>query len=154
MIFYSIRFTELKHMEEDEAYLKDFGLSTPQFMQLDKTHEEAQNIAQKLASANVEKKKEIDEVTHANQELYTEFEAKQTELKQLVEAYKQKKEEANCEMSELIKIMSKRANELNKESSGIQRKFKRGEISAEEYVKTYKATKTSHSKAYYTQLAL
>ena len=35
------RFTELKHMEEDEAYLKDFGLSTPQFMHLDKLHEEA-----------------------------------------------------------------------------------------------------------------
>jgi hypothetical protein len=40
-------------MEEDEAYLKDFGLSTPYFMHLDKIHEEAQNIAQKLASENV-----------------------------------------------------------------------------------------------------
>ena len=57
-------------------------------------------------------------------------------------------------MSELIKIMSKKTNELNKESSQIQRKFKRGEIGAEEYVRTYKAAKTSHSLAYYTQLAL
>lgn len=56
-------------MEEDEAYLKDFGLSTPQFMHLDKVHEQAQDIAQKLAAANVEKKKEIEEMTTTNQEL-------------------------------------------------------------------------------------
>lgn len=37
----ALEFTELKHMEEDEAYLKDFGLSTPQFMHLDKLHEQA-----------------------------------------------------------------------------------------------------------------
>ena len=75
-------------MEEDEAYLKDFGLSTPEFLHLDKIHEEAQNTAHKLASANVEKKTEIDEMTKANQELHTEFEAKQAELKELLESYK------------------------------------------------------------------
>ena len=32
---------ELKYMEENEEYLKDFGLSTPNFIQLDKLHEEA-----------------------------------------------------------------------------------------------------------------
>lgn len=50
--------------------------------------------------------------------------------------------------------MSQKTTELNKESSKIQRKFKKGDITSEEYVRTYKAAKTSHSQAYYTQLAL
>lgn len=77
-------------MRDDESYLKDFGLSTPQYLHLYNIHEEAQDVAQKLAASNVEKKKQIDEFVTANQELQTEFEAKQSELKQLLEQYKQK----------------------------------------------------------------
>ena len=31
---------------EDESYLKDFCLSVPQYIQLDKIHDEAQDLAQ------------------------------------------------------------------------------------------------------------
>lgn len=79
---------ELKYMQEDEAYLKDFGLSTPNFIQLDKLHEEAQDVAQKLAQENIEKKKQIEELAASNQELQTEFTAKQAELRELVEQHK------------------------------------------------------------------
>lgn len=50
--------------------------------------------------------------------------------------------------------MSQRTNELSKESNLILRKFKRGEISAEDYIKEYKIVKTKHSQANYTYLAL
>ena len=56
-------------MQDNEEYLKDFGLSSPQYMQLDKIHEEAQSIAKKLATANVDKKNEIQELAASNQEL-------------------------------------------------------------------------------------
>lgn len=45
----ALELTEIKYMHEDEAYLKDFCLSVPQYIQLDKIHDEAQDIAQKLA---------------------------------------------------------------------------------------------------------
>jgi hypothetical protein len=138
-------------MQEDEAYLKDFGLSTPNFIQLDKLHEEAQDVAQKLAQENVEKKKQIEELAASNQELQTEFAAKQAELRELVEQHKQKQA---GDIASLIKVMSQRTNELSKESNLILRKFKRGEISAEDYIKEYKIVKTKHSQANYTYLAL
>ena len=56
-------------MHEDEAYLKDFCLSVPQYIQLDKIHDEAQDLAQKLASKNIEKQKTIDEFVESNAEL-------------------------------------------------------------------------------------
>lgn len=71
-------------MQDDEAYLKDFGLSSPQYIHLDKIHEEAQDTAKKLAAANVDKKKEIDDLNAQNQDLQTEFTAKQAELKELL----------------------------------------------------------------------
>lgn len=65
----ALELMEIQYMQEDEAYLKDFALSSPEFIQLDKIHEEAQDTAQKLASSNVEKKKEIEELSVANEEL-------------------------------------------------------------------------------------
>ena len=74
-------------MQDDEAYLKDFGLSSPQFMFLDKINEEAQNIAKNLATSNTEKKNEIEALLESNSELQSEFESKQAELKDLLEQY-------------------------------------------------------------------
>ena len=150
----ALELTEIQYMQEDEAYLKDFALSSPEFIQLDKIHEEAQDTAQKLAASNVEKKKQIDELSGANTELQTEFTTKQAELKELLEQYKQKKEEVNCDISNMIKMMTQKTNELNKECNAIQKKLKKGEITYDEYVKTYKEAKQKHSQAHYTQLAL
>ena len=50
--------------------------------------------------------------------------------------------------------MSQKTNELSKESNLVLRKFKKGEISSEDYMKEFMAVKTKHFKANYTQLAL
>ena len=118
-IYLYCRLTELKYMEENEDYLKDFGLSSPQYIQLDKIHEEAQTTVNKLASANVEKKNEIKDLVASNTDLQGEFECKQAELKALLEQYQQKKQEANCEINQLVKVMSAKTTELNKEAKGI-----------------------------------
>ena len=43
--------------------------------------------------------------------------------------------------------MSQKQTELNKEAKQIQKKFNKGEINCEEYVKAYKTVKVSHSQA-------
>lgn len=142
---------ELKYMQEDEAYLKDFGLSTPNFIQLDKLHEEAQDVAQKLAKENVEKKLQIEQMAASNEEMQTEFTEKQAELRELLEQHKQKQA---GDIASLIKVMAQRTKELSESSNQILRKFKKGEISAEDFMKEYKLVKTQHSQANYTFLAL
>lgn len=141
-------------MQEDETYLKDYGLSNPKYIHLQKLQAEAQDVAYKLASSCTEKSRQVTEVAEANQQLVEEFQSKQEELKKLVEQHKNRKQEANCGMSELIKTMNQKAKELNKECSQIQKKFKKGEITADEYIKQFKAAKMKHSQAMYTQRAL
>lgn len=114
-----LEYSELKYMEDHEEYLNDFGLSSPQFIQLDKINEEAQNLASKLATANVEKQNQIHSLVEANADMQTEFENKQAELKVLLEAYQKKKQDANVEISNLVKVMSQKTTELSKEAKQI-----------------------------------
>jgi FtsZ-binding cell division protein ZapB len=86
-----LEMAELEYMKENEDYMQDFCLSMPQVIKIENLYEKATGLCKTLAEGNLEKEKSIEELQTRNQELQYEFDGKQEELKELLEAYTKKK---------------------------------------------------------------
>ncbi|CDW85849.1 UNKNOWN [Stylonychia lemnae] len=148
----NLSYDELKEMNENEQYLRDFMVERDEFLKFDKEVDGIADKAEIIANENIKKYDELQKAMDEHQKLINAYNIKKEKLvlgQRQIEDLKSK-----VHPREQAKEIEKEATSLSKQSEVIRKQFKDGSLNTKDFIDSYISSRIKYYEAEYIKQQL